>query len=113
MLHLKGGRPCDRLHRCAGRWASVSSHVDHPSTRLSRFLRCIDDDQRGLLLRIMESFVMASRRFTRKRYAHKPPEGLCSAWGAEDGIDPRLAPQRPQGTVSNRKALQLCRQVER
>lgn len=51
---------------------------------------------------------MASRRF-----AHKPPEGLCVAWGAEDGIDPRLMPKRPQGKVTNRKALQLCRQIER
>ena len=56
---------------------------------------------------------MASRRFVRKRYAHKPPEGLCASWGADDGIDPRLAPQRPRGKVSNRKALQLCRQIER
>lgn len=51
---------------------------------------------------------MASRRFTRK-----PPEGLCAQRDADDGIDPRLAPQRPHGIVTNRKALQLCRQVER
>jgi ribosome-binding factor A len=51
---------------------------------------------------------MASRRFERK-----PPVDLCSEWGADDGIDPRLAPRRPQGKVSNRKSLQLCRQVER
>ena len=51
---------------------------------------------------------MASRRF-----AHKPPVGLCSQWDADDGIDPRLAPKRPAGKVINRKALQLCRQVER
>ena len=48
-----------------------------------------------------------------RRFAHKPPEALCSALDAEDGIDPRLAPKRPQGSVLNRKALQLCRQIER
>lgn len=42
-----------------------------------------------------------------------PPEGLCSAWDTDDGVDPRLAPHRSQGKVTNRKALQLCRQVER
>ncbi len=51
---------------------------------------------------------MASRRF-----AHKPPDGLCSQWDADDGIDPRLASKRSAGKVTNRKALQLCRQVER
>jgi ribosome-binding factor A len=38
---------------------------------------------------------------------------LASEWGAEDGIDPRELPRRPHGPVTNRKALQLCRQVER
>jgi ribosome-binding factor A len=61
-----------------------------------------------VLRRFMESSVMASRRISRK-----PPVGLCSAWGADDGIDPRLVSERPQGNVTNRKALQLCRQVER
>jgi ribosome-binding factor A len=51
---------------------------------------------------------MASRRFSRK-----PPTDLCSEWSAEDGIDPRLAARRTAGKVSNRKTLQLCRQVER
>ena len=51
---------------------------------------------------------MASRRF-----AHKPPADLCSEWTPDDGIDPRLAPRQPHGKVSNRKTLQLCRQVER
>jgi ribosome-binding factor A len=51
---------------------------------------------------------MASRRF-----AHKPPIDLCAEWGADDGLDPRLTPRRPLGKVTNRKALQLCRQVER
>ena len=51
---------------------------------------------------------MASRRFARK-----PPEGLCAQWDADDGIDPRLTPRELQGKVSNRKTLQLCRQVER
>jgi ribosome-binding factor A len=65
--------------------------------------------QRSEFLRIlMESFVMASRRFSRK-----PPADLCSEWTADDGTDPRLLPKQPQGKVSNRKALQLCRQVER
>lgn len=49
----------------------------------------------------------------KRRFDAKPPEGLCSTWDAEDGIDPRLAPKRFQGTVTNRKALQLCRQVQR
>ncbi len=51
---------------------------------------------------------MASRRFSRK-----PPAELCSALMADDGIDPCHLPRGPQGKVSNRKALQLCRQVER
>ena len=51
---------------------------------------------------------MASRRFS-----EKPPKHLCSEWGSDDGIDPRLMPRRSQGKVSNRKSLQLCRQVER
>ena len=51
---------------------------------------------------------MASRRFSRK-----PPADLCSEWTADDGIDPRLQPKRPPGKVTNRKTLQLCRQVER
>src|SRR5947207_1728272 len=54
----------------------------------------------------MESFVMASRRFSRK-----PPLEVCSEWLADDGIDPRLV-RKERGKVSNRKALQLCRQVE-
>jgi ribosome-binding factor A len=57
---------------------------------------------------LKESFVMASRRFSRK-----PPADLCSEWTADDGTDPRFSRERPQGKVSNRKALQLCRQVER
>jgi ribosome-binding factor A len=51
---------------------------------------------------------MASRRFSLK-----PPTDLCAQWTPDDGIDPRLAPARSAGKVSNRKALQLCRQVER
>jgi hypothetical protein len=51
---------------------------------------------------------MASRRFSRK-----PPTDLCSEWSADDGIDPRIVPRRTAGKVSNRKTLQLCRQVER
>lgn len=51
---------------------------------------------------------MASRRFSAR-----PPAPLCADWAADDGIDPRLTPERPQGKVTNRKTLQLCRQVER
>ena len=51
---------------------------------------------------------MASRRFSRK-----PPSGLCVEWTADDGIDPRLSSKRTREKVSNRKALQLCRQVQR
>ena len=51
---------------------------------------------------------MASRRFARK-----PPEGLCTEWNPGDGTDPRFDVKHPHGKVSNRKALQLCRQVER
>jgi ribosome-binding factor A len=32
---------------------------------------------------------------------------------SEDGIDPRLQSKRSQASPTNRKALQLCRQVER
>jgi ribosome-binding factor A len=48
----------------------------------------------------------------RRRFNRKPPTNLCAEPGAEDGIDPRLAPSE-SGHASNRKALQLCRQVER
>jgi ribosome-binding factor A len=47
------------------------------------------------------------RRFERK------PMSLASETGPEDGIDPRLLPRYERGKVTNRKALQLCRQVER
>jgi len=51
---------------------------------------------------------MASRRFARK-----PPSGLCTELTTDDGIDPRFDVKHSHGKVSNRKALQLCRQVER
>jgi ribosome-binding factor A len=51
---------------------------------------------------------MAHRRFSRK-----PPADLCAEWLPEDGVDPRMTSARTLGKVSNRKALQLCRQVER
>lgn len=51
---------------------------------------------------------MSSRRFSRK-----PPANLCTELSAEDGLDPRFEPKYSPGKVSNRKALQLCRQVER
>jgi ribosome-binding factor A len=47
------------------------------------------------------------RRFERE------PMLLASETGTEDGIDPRLLPRYERGKVTNRKALQLCRQVER
>jgi ribosome-binding factor A len=50
---------------------------------------------------------MRRRRFERK------PTPLASEAGPEDGIDPRLLPRYERGQVTNRKALQLCRQVER
>jgi ribosome-binding factor A len=52
--------------------------------------------------------MMAKRRFSRK-----PPAELCAELTAEDGIDPRFLPRGTPGRVTNRKALQLCRQVER
>jgi ribosome-binding factor A len=52
--------------------------------------------------------MMAKRRFSRK-----PPAELCTELTAEDGIDPRFLPRGTPGRVTNRKALQLCRQVER
>lgn len=58
---------------------------------------------------------MASRRGSQasRRFARKPPDGLCAALGPDDGVDPRQTFRRPQGRIPNRKALQLCRQVER
>ncbi len=50
---------------------------------------------------------MAKRRFSRK-----PPADLCAEPASEDGIDPRYLPRGTPGRVGNRKALQLCRQVE-
>ncbi len=51
---------------------------------------------------------MAKRRFT-----DKPPTDLCTERSAEDGKDPRFDPKFPPRPPANRKALQLCRQVER
>ena len=49
-----------------------------------------------------------------RRFSTKPPAGsLSTDVGPEDGLDPRLEPRHPAGRVTNRKALQLCRQVER
>lgn len=47
-----------------------------------------------------------------RRFFRKPPPNLCTDLGPEDGHDPRFDSRDP-GRVSNRKALQLCRQVER
>jgi ribosome-binding factor A len=48
----------------------------------------------------------------KRRFARKPPVGLCAEIGSEDGQNPRFDVKQPQGKVRNRKALQLCRQVE-
>jgi hypothetical protein len=49
--------------------------------------------QRSVLLRIiMESFVMASRRFSRK-----PPVDLCSECTADGGTNPRFCPSGRTG----------------
>lgn len=50
---------------------------------------------------------MKPRRFSRK----PPPPELCAEADADDGVDPRYVPRYLGGKVSNRKALQLCRQV--
>jgi ribosome-binding factor A len=51
---------------------------------------------------------MNSRK--RRRRFDQP---LCDAYGPEDGVDPRDWANTRQRPVRNRKALQLCRQVER
>ncbi len=51
---------------------------------------------------------MAKRRFN-----EKPPTDLCSERSVEDGRDPRFDAKFPPRSPANRKALQLCRQVER
>jgi ribosome-binding factor A len=51
---------------------------------------------------------MTSRRFQRK----PPPPELCAEPDADDGIDPRYLPKGPRGKITNRKAMQLCRQVQ-
>lgn len=51
---------------------------------------------------------MPSRRIFRQ-----PPPRLCTELASEDGIDPRFLRRETPNRVFNRKALQLCRQVER
>jgi ribosome-binding factor A len=48
----------------------------------------------------------------RRRFSGKPMPSLASERGPDDGIDPRTMPRSTGGRVANRKALQLCRQVE-
>src|SRR6185369_5128262 len=48
---------------------------------------------------------------TRRRFFSKPPANLTLEPGEGDGHDPRFDP-RQSCKVGNRKALQLCRQVE-
>jgi ribosome-binding factor A len=67
--------------------------------------------QRSVVLvraEILPTGVVMSRR---RRFSQKPMPALATDLGPEDGIDPRTLPRHP-GRVSNRKALQLCRQVE-
>jgi ribosome-binding factor A len=49
----------------------------------------------------------------RRRFTRKPMPLLAVEHGPEDGIDPRFLPRYDRGMVTNRKALQVCRQVER
>ena len=49
----------------------------------------------------------------RRRFSQKPMPLLAAERGPEDGIDPRFLPRYGRGKIANRKALQLCRQVER
>ena len=47
----------------------------------------------------------------KKSFRRRPP--ACAELGPEDGLDPRTFFRKPSGKVTNRKALQLCAQVER
>jgi ribosome-binding factor A len=49
----------------------------------------------------------------RRRFTAKLMPVLASETGPEDGVDPRNLPRYARGKVANRKALQLCREVER
>ena len=49
----------------------------------------------------------------RRRFSRKPTPFLTAERGPEDGVDPRIVPRQYAGKVSNRKARQVCRQVER
>jgi hypothetical protein len=46
----------------------------------------------------------------RHKFDRKPP---CAEWREGDGTDPRFELRYERGAAPNRKALQLCRQVER
>jgi ribosome-binding factor A len=48
-----------------------------------------------------------------RRISRKELLSSCAAIGPEDGSDPRDFFAKPPGKVTNRKALQLCGQVER
>jgi ribosome-binding factor A len=52
---------------------------------------------------------MARRKLRPRRRFARP---LCAAFGPDDGIDPRDWAKGERAPVKNRKALQLCRQVE-
>lgn len=48
-----------------------------------------------------------------KNPLHKQLFSYCDAPGPEDGVDPRVVSRHGPRKVKNRKALQLCGQVER
>ena len=52
---------------------------------------------------------MGKKKYRPRRRFDRP---LCAAFGPDDGLDPRDWATVERGPVPNRKALQLCRQVE-
>lgn len=69
------------------------------------------DNPRAVVLRAFpsrESEEMGSRKLNDREL-----RSFCTDVGAEDGCDPRLDRREGVGKVPNRKALQLCAQVER
>jgi ribosome-binding factor A len=66
---------------------------------------------RRALLRADSTFVGANMRS--RKFARKPSPLPCDEIGPDDGIDPRMQSRTPPRKVHNRKALQLCGQVER
>lgn len=52
---------------------------------------------------------MRKRKYRPRRRFDRPP---CAVIGPDDGLDPRDWAKGERRSVTNRKALQLCRQVE-